>query len=117
MPQQLLHSIRAIDEIHSAPFYFHDGQSHLMSASHNGNVVFLTYDGLGRCVRRVAYAPNGSSKTVLFTYDGWKPTMEWDGAGNLAAWNIYGAGADEILWRYTVAHEENRNDQRGLESL
>ena len=33
-------------------------------------------------------------------YDGWKPVVEWDGAGNPKAWNIYGPGPDEILWRY-----------------
>jgi hypothetical protein len=48
------------------------------------------------------YAPNGSSNTVLYTYDGWKPVEAWDGAGNFHAWNIYGAGADEILWRSSL---------------
>ena len=36
---------------------------------------------------------------MLFTYDGWKATLEWDGAGNNTAYNVYGSGADEILWR------------------
>jgi RHS repeat-associated protein len=92
-----------------------DAQNHLMSAGHGGNVVFFTYDGLGRCVRRQVFVPSGASTTVLYTYDGWKPTMEWDGAGNLAAWNIYGAGADEILWRYTVVHGHLRyhHDRHG----
>jgi RHS repeat-associated protein len=53
-----------------------------------------TYDGLGRCVRRTT--PSG---TLVFTYDGWKPILEWDGAGNWTATNVYGAGADEILAR------------------
>jgi hypothetical protein len=26
--------------------------------------------------------------------------VEWDAAGNMLAYNIYGAGADEILLRY-----------------
>ena len=79
-----------------------DAQNQLMSAGHGGNVAFFTYDGLGRCVRRITYAPDSSSNTVLYTYDGWKAVEEWDGAGNFHAWNIYGAGADEILWRYSV---------------
>jgi len=77
----------------------YDAQSRLVSASHDGNVVFLTYDGLGRCVRRIAYRPDGSSTTRLITYDGWKPMLEWDGGGNFLAWNVYGAGPDEILVR------------------
>jgi RHS repeat-associated protein len=46
-------------------------------------------------VRRVV---NGAAR--IFTYDGWKPILEWDGAGNWLAQNIYGAGPDEILGRY-----------------
>jgi RHS repeat-associated protein len=61
----------------------------------SGNSAAFTYDGLGRCLKRVI---NGAA--TLIAYDGWKPTVEWDGAGSLQAWNIYGAGADEILWRY-----------------
>jgi hypothetical protein len=78
--------------------YF-DAQSRLTVAAHGGGVVYLTYDGLGRCVRRVVNPPGGASRTLLFTYDGWKPVMEWDEAGNCQAWNIYGSGPDEILWR------------------
>jgi hypothetical protein len=59
-----------------------DAQNRLMSAAHGWDNAFFTYDGLGRCVRRVVYAPNGSSDIVLYTYDGWKPVEEWDGAGN-----------------------------------
>jgi RHS repeat-associated protein len=55
----------------------------------------FVYDGLGRCVKRTI---NGAVR--LFTYDDWKPMLEWDGSGNWMAWNIYGAGADEILARY-----------------
>ena len=37
--------------------------------------------------------------TVL-TYDEWKPIVEWNGAGEFVAWNLYGPGPDEILVRY-----------------
>lgn len=71
-----------------------DAQNRLTSATGpNGNMQ-CTYDGLGRCVRRTV-----GGVTRLFTYDGWKPTVEWDGAGNWLAWNVYGSGPDEILWR------------------
>jgi RHS repeat-associated protein len=40
------------------------------------------------------------------TYDGWKATVEWDGNGNFSAWNVYGAGADEILCRYSTAYPQ-----------
>jgi RHS repeat-associated protein len=69
----------------------------------------FTYDGLGRCVRRTI---NGA--VTLIAYDGWKPTVEWDGAGNLQAWNVYGAGPDEILWRYQgVDHLRYHHDSHG----
>jgi RHS repeat-associated protein len=53
-----------------------------------------TYDGLGRCVKRTV-----GVNTVLFTYDGWNPIMEWDTNGNCTAWTIYGAKPDEVLVR------------------
>jgi RHS repeat-associated protein len=40
--------------------------------------------------------------TALITYDAWKPIAEWNGAGGLVAWNLYGPGADEVLVRYDV---------------
>ncbi|MFN2624267.1 MAG: RHS repeat-associated core domain-containing protein, partial [Chthoniobacterales bacterium] len=30
----------------------------------------------------------------------WKPIMEWDSPTHWVAWNAYGAGPDEILWRH-----------------
>ncbi|MEN3370480.1 MAG: hypothetical protein V7609_2623 [Verrucomicrobiota bacterium] len=77
-----------------------DAQNRLMSAGHDGNVAFFTYDGLGRCVRRSVYAPSGASNTVLYTYDDWNPIIEWDQGGNFAGWNMYGARPDEILMRF-----------------
>jgi RHS repeat-associated protein len=82
----------------------------MTSASNNGNNTQFTYDGLGRCLKRTV---NGA--TTIIAYDGWKPTVEWDGNGNLLAWNIYGSGPDEILWRYQsgVDHLRYHYDARG----
>ncbi len=74
--------------------YAFNAENQLTSASGSGNTAQFVYDGLGRCVKRTI---NGA--TGLFAYDGWKPIVEWDGSGNFSAWNIYGAGPDEILWR------------------
>ena len=92
-----------------------DAQSRLTVAAHGGGVAYLTYDGLGRCVRRVVNPPGAAARTLLFTYDGWKPVVEWDEAGNCQAWNIYGSGPDEILWRYQaeVANLRYHHDVHG----
>ena len=74
--------------------YTYDSANRLVSAN-NGSVQF-TYDGLGRCVKRTV---NGVAS--VFIFDGWKPMLEFDGAGNPQVWNIYGAGPDEILLRIT----------------
>jgi RHS repeat-associated protein len=52
---------------------------------------------------------------VIYTYDDWKPVFEWDGNGNKEAWNVYGPGADEILWRFQVqvGHTRYHHDARG----
>jgi RHS repeat-associated protein len=71
----------------------YDAENHLVGGS-----MRATYDGLGRCVRRTT--PSG---TLLSTYDGWKPILEWGPAGNWTATNVYGAGADEILARQDSA--------------
>jgi len=75
-----------------------------------GGTMQATYDGLGRCVRRTV-----GGVTKLFTYDDWKPFLEWDGAGNWMAWNIYGAEPDEILARYDVFGRVSiyKQDQHG----
>ena len=74
----------------------YNGASFIYDAANRlvGGSMQATYDGLGRCVRRVT-----SSGTRLYTYDGWKPILEWNGKGAWQAWNIYGAGPDEILAR------------------
>lgn len=88
----------------------YDPSNRLVAASKNGTTAQFVYDGLGRCVKRTI-----ESATTLIAYDGWKPVVEWDGVGNLRAWNVYGAGADEILWRYQVdvGHLRYHHDANG----
>jgi RHS repeat-associated protein len=75
-----------------------------------GGSLQATYDGLGRCVKRTV-----AGVTRLFTYDDWKPILEWDSSGNWVAWNVYGAGPDEILARYDSGgrHLIYKQDQHG----
>ena len=73
--------------------FAYDAENHLVAGS-----MQATYDGLGRCVRRTT-----EGGTILFTYDGWKPILEWVDWGGWLAWNIYGAGSDEILARHEWA--------------
>ena len=78
-------------------FYVYDAEKQLISASTAGNgghSAQFAYDGLGRCVKRTI-----DGVTTAFTYDEWKPIVEWTGAGGFVAWNLYGPGADEILVR------------------
>jgi RHS repeat-associated protein len=90
--------------------FTHDAQNRLVSANKGGATVAFVYDGLGRCVKRTV---NGSATVI--TYDDWKPIMEWDGAGNFQAWNIYGPGPDEILWRHQTGVGQLRyhHDRKG----
>jgi RHS repeat-associated protein len=78
--------------------YDYDADKHLVLTTDGTNTGEFVYDGLGRCVKRTI---NGVA--TIITYDAWKPTMEWDGNGNLSALNVYGPGADEILYRYVAA--------------
>jgi RHS repeat-associated protein len=70
----------------------------------------FVYDGLGRCVKRTL---NGVTR--VFNYDGWQPIYEWGAAGEFVAWNAYGAGADEILFRSQagVGHLRYHTDRQG----
>ena len=81
-----------------------DAESRLTMAGGGGNVASFTYDGLGRCVRRVVYPPGGGSTSVIYIYDGWKPVLEFDAVGNYRASNVYGTGADEILMRWDTVY-------------
>ena len=58
-----------------------DGENRLTMAGGGGNVVSFTYDGLGRCVRRIVYPPGGGSSAVIYLYDGWKPVLEFNAEG------------------------------------
>src|SRR5438067_466379 len=42
------------------------------------------------------------------SYDGWQPIVEWDEWNNLKAWNVYGDGPDEILYRHDAARGDLR---------
>jgi RHS repeat-associated protein len=77
--------------------YGYDAEKHLMVTSNGGgSSASFVYDALGRCVKRTI---NGVS--TRFVYDGWKAIMEFSPQTNhLVAWNVYGPGADEILWRW-----------------
>ena len=73
----------------------YDSANHLTAIGSGEDYGEFTYDGLGRCLKRTI-----DWETTLITYDGWKPTVEWDEWNNLKAWNIYGPGPDEILYRH-----------------
>ncbi|MEY2506963.1 MAG: hypothetical protein QOH01_1292 [Verrucomicrobiota bacterium] len=91
--------------------YDYDADKHLLLTTNGSATGSFLYDGLGRCVRRTI---NGT--TTRFIYDGWKPFMEWSlDTGHLVAWNIYGPGPDEILWRWdeAVGHLRYHHDAHG----
>jgi RHS repeat-associated protein len=74
--------------------YTYDADKRLISVSGNGRSAQFIYDGLGRCGKRTI-----DGVATVYTYDEWKPIVEWTGAGGFVAWNLYGPGADEILVR------------------
>jgi RHS repeat-associated protein len=91
--------------------YGYDAEKHLMVTSNGGSSASFVYDGLGRCVKRTL---NGITTRLI--YDGWKAIMEFSPQTNhLVAWNIYGPGADEILWRWVegVGHMRYQHDIHG----
>jgi RHS repeat-associated protein len=75
--------------------YVYDAEKRLVSANTAGHSAQFVFDGLGRCVKRTI-----DGAVTVFTYDEWKPIVEWTGGGVFVAWNLYGPGADEILVRY-----------------
>jgi RHS repeat-associated protein len=78
--------------------YTYDADKRLIWAGctgDGGHIAQFVYDGLGRCVKRTI-----DGAATVFTYDEWKPIVEWTGAGVFVAWNLYGPGADEILVRW-----------------
>jgi RHS repeat-associated protein len=75
---------------------YYDAEKRVTSITVGGTLVAqFVYDGLGRCLKRTL-----DNVTTLFLYHGWQSLMEWDAGGNMVAYNIYGAGADEILTRW-----------------
>ena len=77
--------------------YTYDAENRLISVNGPGpHSALLYYDGVGRCVKRVI-----DNVTTILTYDQWTPIGEWDGNGNLRAYNVFGLGDDEILYRNT----------------
>lgn len=81
----------------------YNAMNRLTWAQRNEDTAQFVYDGLGRCLKRTV-----SWETILITYDGWKPITEWDEWGFRKAWNVYGAGSDEILWRYSDRSDDLR---------
>jgi RHS repeat-associated protein len=75
--------------------YGYDADNRLISAAGGGHSAQFVYDGLGRCVKRTI-----DGVSTVFTYDEWKPIVEWNVGGTFVAWNLYGPGADEILIRF-----------------
>lgn len=88
----------------------YDADNHLVSAYSGEDYAQFVYDGLGRCVKRTI-----NWETTLIAYDGWKPIVEWDEWGYFKAWNVYGPGSDEILWRYAdrYGHLRYHSDRMG----
>jgi YD repeat-containing protein len=102
--------------------YDYDADKHLLLTTNGANTGQFVYDGLGRCVKRTI---NGV--VTVITYDEWKPIVEWSELGsrdidgqaerpserarasqwgasaNLTAVNVYGPGADEILYCWVAA--------------
>ena len=89
---------------------WHDSANRLTWAQSGEDYGQFVYDGLGRCVKRTI-----DWETTLIAYDGWQPIVEWDEWNNFKAWNIYGPGPDEILWRYSdrSGHLRCHSDRQG----
>ncbi len=74
--------------------YTYINDERLSSASDASHTYNLYYDALDRCVKRTL---NGV--VTYYVYDGEKPILEYNSAGGLAGWNLYGKGIDEIIER------------------
>jgi len=81
----------------------YDSENHLTAIGSGEDYGQFVYDGLGRCLKRTI-----DWETTLITYDGWQPIVEWDEWNNLKAWNVYGEGPDEILYRHDAARGDFR---------
>jgi len=74
--------------------YINDGQ--LKQATSGANVYGIKYDALGRVVSRTL-----NNATTYYINDGEQAFNEWSATGSWLATNIYGAGVDEIVMRFT----------------
>ena len=74
--------------------YTYINDEHLKMVSDGPNTYNLSYDALGRCVKRTL---NGT--ITYYIYDGEKPIVEYNSSGTIVARNVYGKGMDEILMR------------------
>ena len=79
--------------------YSYINDERLKQVSAGATTYTLTYDALGRCVKRTLSAPGTYplSPTTYYIYDGEKPILEYNRAN--VARNVYGKGIDEILMR------------------
>jgi RHS repeat-associated protein len=76
--------------------YVYDAENRLVSVGlpNQTPASTLSYDPMGRLWRLT-----GPSGTVRFLYDGDRPLIEFDGAGNLLRSYAHGTGADEpLVW-------------------
>ena len=87
----LEHEIRTYDGVS----YIYINDERLKSASNGVTTYSMTYDALGRCMKRTL----SNGPTTYYVYDGDKPILEYDGSGTSVGTNVYGKGVDEILER------------------
>jgi RHS repeat-associated protein len=100
----LEHEIRTYNSVGYA--YINDERlksATIPPAAPNPTIAYtLTYDALGRCMKRVlsgSSVNNGTPVTTYYIYDGEKTILEYDGSGASVGVNVYGKGIDEILER------------------
>jgi RHS repeat-associated protein len=84
--------------------YTYEQDERLRSATSGANVYTLSYDALGRCVKRDL---NGDS--THYIYDGERPIQEFGNLNHLVGRNVYGKGIDEILDRRAYAADNTWN--------
>ena len=88
------HEISDFQGVH----YTYINDERLKSAAAGTTTYTMTYDALGRCMKRVL----SNGPTTYYVYDGDKPILEYDGSGTSVGTNVYGKGVDEILERVAV---------------
>jgi RHS repeat-associated protein len=86
------HEIQTYDSV----TYYYINDEHLKRVTGGSNTYNLSYDALGRCVKRSL-----NSAITYYIYDGEKPILEYRSTDlSNPARNVYGKGVDEILMRY-----------------